>query len=264
MKKKAASARRLVPRETLKLKAGCRKRRDVAVESGEDPRGFSRNEVVLANRFGMLEALARDAGLVGEGGDVRQVLERIHASCRGEGREGCGQLADMYLEFLVDFASGMRWHDALSRWGLDALDVQVFRRRSRDFREMYAEAETARMVVRVPEVVDSLYDLSVNGEERKVFGKDGVELGTNRERSVKAIELFLKAGDRRFADRGAGAVNVGAVTYNIQMPVVALPPPGSRRAVVDIPEVAEADGAVAEALPAPLVGAADLPDADEE
>ena len=266
--RKARMARPLVPKETLKVRSeGVRKTKLIeAAGGGRHDVAWGELQIDGSRRAGMVEALARDAGLLGDGEDVASGMERVMGRLRlragGEVRGGRPML-DRYLDFLVDYACGARYVQALERWGLERIDVSILLGRSTEFRDMYEEATKARLSTAIPHVIDSLVDQAVDGEERKVFDKEGNVVGVTVVRSVKAAELLLKAGDKRFADKGGNNVNVGGITYNISMPSLSLPPPGRRAESV----VVDGDGRVVEevggggaaaALPAPGAPVVDL------
>lgn len=187
----------------------------------------------------MLEALARDGDVLEEGEGVEELVERMGDALGLRDEVDGVPRWRRCVRFLASYASGMRYRVALEDSGVDSASIRICIGRSRIYMAMYDAARNCQLTANLPEVLDAAVDIAVNGEEKKVYDRDGRLVGVNRERSVKAMELLLKAGDERFAEK-KGLPQVAAVTYNITMPTVALPPPEQRRElVIDVGEVEE-------------------------
>ena len=184
----------------------------------------------------MLEALARDGDVLEEGEGVEELVERMGGALGLRDEVDGVPRWRRCVRFLASYASGMRYKVALEDSGVDSASIRICIGRSRVYMAMYDAARNCQLTANLPEVLDAAVDIAVNGEEKKVYDKNGNLVGVNRERSVKAMELLLKAGDARFAEKN-GVPQVAAVTYNITMPTVALPPPEQRRElVIDVVE----------------------------
>lgn len=187
----------------------------------------------------MLEALARDCEVLGEGESVEGLMGRLGKVLGLRDEVDGVPRWRRCVSFLASYAGGMRYRDALKENGIDSASVMMSVSNSRIYSAMYFAARNCQLSANLPDVLDAAIDIAVNGEEKKVYDRDGRLVGVNRERSVKAMELLLKAGDERFAEK-KGLPQVAAVTYNITMPTVALPPPEQRRElVIDVGEVGE-------------------------
>lgn len=200
-----------------------------------EPKHGSRRTEMNIDREAMLEAMMGDAGLLGDGSTVEDVLADIEKKTKAwEERRG-RMLWEWGLEFLVDLSEGMRYREALEKEGLVQMEINLMRQKSKAFKALYSVAEDLRMSSWMPEVLDSTIDLAVNGEVRRTYDKSGNCIGETRERSVKAQEILLRAGDKRFAEKAAPIGPVGNKTYNFAVfPNVQLPAPGTRMAGLGI------------------------------
>lgn len=200
-----------------------------------EPRHGHRRTEMNIDREAMVEAMMADAGLLEGGTSVESVLAAIEKETKAvELREG-RKLWEWGLEFLVDLSEGMKWKEALAKEGLVQMETNLMQRKSKTYRALFHVAEDLRMSSWMPQVLDSTLDLAVNGEVRKVFDKSGKCIGETTERSVKAQELLLRAGDKRFAEKVVPGGGVGNKTYNFAVfPNVQLPAPGTRMAGLGI------------------------------
>ena len=222
-------------------------------EAGTKRKVAKRVEVEL-NRDGMVEALMDDAGLL-EGRSVEEVLEAIADETGAEEERNGRHLWEWGLEFLVDLTEGMKFKEALAKEWLSLLEVNLMRRRSKTFREMYRVAEDLRMATWMPQVLESTIDLAIDGEERKHFDKNGKVVGVSRERSVKAQEILLRALDKRFAEKGApeGGGTTNKIYNFAVFPSVQLPAPGTRMKEMGLDAVEVEDETKALAAPKPVL-----------
>lgn len=174
-----------------------------------------------------LHALAEDAGLL-DGSSMPEVFGDIYAKIPGRDEKERKSVLKSVLGFLVDWGVGKSFDESLKLRGCDEIAIGFIKRCSREYMKLYEQADILRMGQIVPKVMDAAVDLAVNGDVEPIFSREGELLGEKKRRNVRAQELILKAGDKRFAEDKGGAVNSGGVVYNIAvLPSVSLPEPGA-------------------------------------